>query len=109
MIDKIILLKHSSEKVRRNQFLIFRNDLEAYILKYFQNLNNIVVLLCEMKDQTTKILKQMHLKSKLVKKLSLLTGWNKGKKEEINESVNYLHTIRQLQVSQNVAKAYRVI
>ena len=68
----MITLHHPSERPSRDQFVIFKQELEQYILKKFTYPDDIVCVIKDMKDPTKEIMKQIPRKNKLLKEFGSL-------------------------------------
>ena len=68
-IKDIITLKCQAELPRRDQFTQFQRDLEQYILKTFDNPDDIVDLVKDLVDPTATIVRQLPRESILIKEI----------------------------------------
>ena len=114
--SSVIMLHHPSECPSRDQFVIFKQELEQYILKNFTYPDDIVCVIKDMKDPTKEIMKQIPRKTKLLREFGALPNMTDDELDEIKEAVTdlytqdmKLYTTRKQSLRQNMVKLYGII
>ena len=113
---ELIVLSHPSERPSRDQFVVFKHELEQYILKHFTYPDDIVCVIKDMKDPTKQMLGQLPRKSKLTEEFGSLDVMGEDEMEEINEAIKdlylqdmKLYTTRKQALRHNMVKLYGII
>ena len=92
VIEDILVLRSSAERGRKDQFVIFQEDLENYIKKNFDKPKDILCLVKDGKDPEMELQKEIPRADTTKTKIEKMKDISEEEKELILTSVNDLHT-----------------
>ena len=65
--EEVVLLRHPSEKPKKDQFIVFQQELEQYVIKNFDEAKDIIPLIRDMEDPTRTLILDIPRKTEMTK------------------------------------------
>ena len=113
--EEVVLLRHPSEKPKKDQFIVFQQELEQYVIKNFDEAKDIIPLIRDMEDPTRTLILDIPRKTEMTKELGDLEELPAEVQEELLASVSDLYAqsikifaTRRRKLKENITKVYGI-